>query len=333
MPEGVSSLLRRIEDGVGVSPLGLGKPEHYGLLYKHTASHVFGQSTSLRCPHYVDRDGGLCGIWASRNSVCSTWFCKHERGASGQAFWRDIKELLREVESELALWCVRHMNFEADALRSMLRYGFSGSEAALANEIRDGQSNRSAAETWGRWHKREAEFYRSCWHMVRSMEWEAILEICGPRVQLLARTAKAAYDGLTSSSIPTNLVLRSVTAGLDGDPQSVRIVSYSKYDPISVQRDVWLALTHFDGRPQQEVRADIERDEGIRLAEDLVAALVDYEILGTSLISSVSDDRGPNKADTRVMRRRGDVGAQVDDAGNVVRPAVNQLPAAPNEHG
>ena len=82
-PAGASgrrSVLERLRAADGVSPLGLDVPRRYGFLYGHNGG--FGRTPSMRCPHYLETEGGLCGVWKHRNSICSTWFCKHDRGAA-----------------------------------------------------------------------------------------------------------------------------------------------------------------------------------------------------------------------------------------------------------
>src|SRR5713101_6632134 len=101
---GRATVERRIDGGVEVTPLGLEQSAAYGLLYQH-GSAGFGHAESMRCPHYIE-EGGRCGIWRHRNSICATWFCKYERGAVGLAFWERLRDLLMAVEKDLAVWCV-----------------------------------------------------------------------------------------------------------------------------------------------------------------------------------------------------------------------------------
>ena len=104
----------RLERRVAVTPLGLGRPATYALLYGNSKDG-FGASRSLRCPHHLE--DGSCGIWAHRMSVCATWFCKHSRGAVGLRFWRMLQVLLGCVEHDLTRWC-------------LLRVGLGGRELA-----------------------------------------------------------------------------------------------------------------------------------------------------------------------------------------------------------
>src|SRR5687767_6267646 len=81
----------RIGHRVAVTPLGINKAPVYSHVYEAAVSgSAFGRAVVLRCPHYVDKDGGLCGMWQHRESVCATWFCKFERGVSGYIFWKIV---------------------------------------------------------------------------------------------------------------------------------------------------------------------------------------------------------------------------------------------------
>src|ERR1044072_6248960 len=49
----------RIDDGVGLTPLGMERPPVYKLLSSHIPD-PFGRARTMRCPHYIE-EGGLCG--------------------------------------------------------------------------------------------------------------------------------------------------------------------------------------------------------------------------------------------------------------------------------
>src|SRR4051812_29785332 len=54
---GRKSVVKRIRDADGVTPLGLGRPRAHLSLYRQS-SDAFGHAQSMRCPHYVDEAGG-----------------------------------------------------------------------------------------------------------------------------------------------------------------------------------------------------------------------------------------------------------------------------------
>jgi hypothetical protein len=99
MATGRASIEKRLDAGLAVTPRGLEWPLKMRAEYTQMEPSAFGQTQSLRCPHYVNEQGGLCGIWKYRNSICSTWFCKYVRGAVGKEFWETAKVLLQAIET------------------------------------------------------------------------------------------------------------------------------------------------------------------------------------------------------------------------------------------
>src|SRR3954471_5464586 len=108
----------RLEKGVAVTPLGLGRDARYSLVYR-ASPESFGRSGDILCPHYIDEQGGLCGIWRHRESTCTTWFCKFVRGSVGRDFWSDVQQLLRAIEEALATWCLVELAVESQSLRRL----------------------------------------------------------------------------------------------------------------------------------------------------------------------------------------------------------------------
>src|SRR5215471_13536873 len=115
---GRKTLEKRIDEGVSVTPLGLQQSRIFEVLY-HNGKEAFGHASALRCPHYLEEGGGRCGVWRHRNSICATWFCKHERGALGLSFWHRMRNLLLAIERSLSIWCVLEAGLEVAALRSL----------------------------------------------------------------------------------------------------------------------------------------------------------------------------------------------------------------------
>ncbi len=114
-----ASVESRLQAQVAVTPLGLGQPPAFTVLYDKTVPASFGHSRALRCPHFLEDGGGRCGIWRHRAAVCTTWFCKHVRGAVGQAFWQALNRLLAGVEQSLSRWCVLQLDVGPEALAKL----------------------------------------------------------------------------------------------------------------------------------------------------------------------------------------------------------------------
>ena len=204
---GRKSVATRIQAGVGVTPLGLGQPPVYRVLYEQGAPRAFGQSQALRCPHFLDDGVGRCAIWRHRNSVCTTWFCKHVRGAVGARFWRSLNQLLGAVEVALARWCVLEIGLGGEALQRLFPPpGTRDQGGHLDADALDGVANAAQSRAvWGAWWGRERDLCRESARLVDGLTWERVIAIGGPEVRIFARTTHEAYRALASSELPDRL--------------------------------------------------------------------------------------------------------------------------------
>jgi len=226
-------------------------------------SETFGRAPDLRCPHYLDEQGGLCGIWRHRNGVCATWFCKHDRGAAGQRFWQAVEALLALVERELSHWCA-----------CQLLYHGAASEPANPDE------NVSA---WDAWATRPVDYYMQAATLVDDLGWPEIQVIAGAELGPLLDRVRAAYAELQPSAARSPLVpLRRLVPGelriSHRGPHSARLVTYSDSDPVDLPSELLAILPRFDGRPTDEVLAELASD-GIVLTDELVTQLIDFAVL------------------------------------------------------
>jgi len=270
----------RIRSGVGVTPLGLDQPPTFQILYENTAPNSFGRSPSLRCPHYLEDEGGRCGVWKHRASVCATWFCKHVRGATGLRFWQSLHQLLSGVERALSRWCVLQLDIGADALRRLFPVPTTpGQLGAAQRRTLDDLVNREAGRAlWGRWYDREADFYRECGRLVGGLAWDDVVAIAGPEVQVFARMTMEAYDRLTSTDIPGRLKVGELNIVRMG-PGSCRVATYSGSDPLDLPPELMETLTYFEGRTTDQALRAIEAGAGLRIDQALIRRLVDFRIL------------------------------------------------------
>ncbi len=279
---GRKTLEKRIDDGVGVIPLGLQQSAIFQVLYEN-GKEAFGLASSLRCPHYLEEGGGRCGMWRNRNSICATWFCKHERGVLGLSFWHHMRDLLLAVEKTLAAWCVLEADFEPAALPVLfpMRHR-AGPRASMSAADMDGRVDPALARRlWGRWLGREREFYRQCGARVSALDWKDVARIGGADVAVQARMTRFAFEEMSSEKPPERLqagAFHIVASGVEG----VRVVGYSGSDPLDLDPAVLEILPYFDGRPTSQALAAIEKDLHVRVEEDLVRRLADFEILKAS---------------------------------------------------
>jgi hypothetical protein len=276
---GRATVEKRIAEGIGVSPLGLAPSPVFSLMYQNS-SHSFGRSHALVCPHYI-KDGGRCGIWRNRNSVCTTWFCKHVRGQVGFTFWRDsLQQLLKIMERALARWCLLELKFDDEALRHLVTTdNWTGESDTVTGASLDNLVDRSAyARIWGKWRGREQEFFVRCGELVSPLSWSDALAIGGPEARVFAHLTEEAYGRLISDEVPAALRVGPIHL-VQIENAVTRVNSYSVYDPLDVPQAVIELLHYFDGRPTERALAAIADERGVRLEPALVRKLVDFKLL------------------------------------------------------
>ena len=270
---GLSTVEKRIGDAIGVTPLGLMQSPIFSMLY-HNSSDSFGQSKTLRCPHYIE-EGGRCGIWRNRNSMCTTWFCKHVRGRVGQAFWRSLEHALRLIEKELAQWCVLELQPDTNVLRCIPDW----SDENITGDTLDNKVNQKTYQRmWGSWCEREGEFFQRCAELVSPMSWTEVAAVCGSEVRMQVRLVQESYNRLTSENVPNVLNVGPINL-VQMEQGSTRVRTYSDFDPLDIPNTVMELLRYFDGRPTEQALAAIANERGIRVDPALVQKLVDFKVL------------------------------------------------------
>jgi hypothetical protein len=268
---------KRIADGVAVTPLGLGAPPTFSVLYSNVSAEAFGRSQTLRCPHYLE-DGGRCGVWRNRNSVCSTWFCKHVRGQVGYTFWRhSLLHLLRYVEQDLACWGVLQLDLGDEAFQHLMSTR-DRDDGLTAESIDNRVETERHKRIWGEWCGREADFFVRCAELVERLSWSEVLAICGPQAHAYARLTKQAFAKLTSDAIPPVLTIGPMQI-VQIQQEATRVSTYSSLDPVEVPNVVMALWQYFDGRPTDDAVDAIAAKTGIRLEPALIRKMVDFGIL------------------------------------------------------
>ena len=278
MDAGRTSLTKRLDMELGVSPLAVLPPPFYNLIYRHSQD-AFGRNTTLRCPH-LDSTLGTCTIWPYREPTCLTWFCKHQRGKTGQTFWKHLYSFLSTINKELALWCVLQLDIGVDALQALTRWRESEitGENLKTSEVDCKADENAAKKLWGRWWRRKTTFYAECSRLVAALTYRDVEKICGPEVQLSGQMLLQAYNNLLKNEIPANLkVGRFEVEGVSLD--TVRVWSYSRLDPLDLPTAVFKSLPFFNGQPSSEVLSSVRLHLGASLDSRLLRTLIDFGIL------------------------------------------------------
>lgn len=280
---GRDEVLHRIACGTRVTPMGIGRPPMYGAVYQKRTPETFGRSRRLRCSFLTPL--GQCGIWEHRESICTTYFCKLDRGAVGKRFWTELQRLLYLVERELALHCVLALDLGDDVLRRLFEE--SGDQLDMG-ALEGSEAPERRVLRWGRFAGQEQAFYEEAAALVDELSWSGVLDICGPGVRAHARAVHAAFAALRSPALPVRLRTGAYHRGPDVHG-STRLVGYSRLDALEVPSRAVPALLRFDGRPTDEVLAELPDDAGLDRAT--VGSLVDFEILIPAQAGTPADGR------------------------------------------
>jgi len=279
--EGRATVEARIAKGVGVTPLGLHRTPVYSLLYRSSPGS-FGHAKSMRCPHYLE-EGGRCGVWRHRESTCATWFCKYERGSKGRTFWQRLHDTLGVAEDALRTHCLLELGLEMRALSDLfqphaLTRVVARNSGLSATDV-DGEIDPAVYDTtWGTWRGRERELFVACSEIANRLPWADIQRLGGTRLELLSRLVLEAYEALVSEVVPLRVRHRQLKVVYTSS-ESVEVVGYSEIDPLRMPKQVVDILHHFDGRPTDDVLAEIDRQHGLRVTPGVVRKLVDFAIL------------------------------------------------------
>jgi hypothetical protein len=89
---------------------------------------------------------------------------------------------------------------------------------------------------------------------------------------------KGAFHDLFATAIPSSLRVAKLTLFPDG-PTTSSVSTYRALDTLSLDNDLVRVLRYFDGRPCDEVLAEINDKEAISLDTPLLRLLLDYDIL------------------------------------------------------
>jgi hypothetical protein len=275
---GRASVEARLDAGVAATPLGLQAPPVSRLLYK-MAPGAFGHSKAMRCPHYLDAEGGLCGVWRHRESTCATWFCKHARGATGKEFWSQLHQLLVTAEQAVSAWCLLELGLDEGALDRLYRpYRVQRPRAVTGRDVDGEPDPADVRAAWGTWRGRERELYRECARLVATLEWADVAHMGGSEIDVYARLTRRAYDRLVSDDVPEHVE----TALVQITPRAnnrARLATYSDTDALDVPATVAAILPYFDGRSTADVLEEIRSRDRLRIDPSLVRKLTDFGVL------------------------------------------------------
>ncbi len=265
-----------------VTPLGVLPPPAENARYG-AFQQDFGKNVDLRCPYYLDQEGGLCGIWKHRNAKCSTWFCKHVRGQTGLHFWRALKDLLQRIEEKLTVWCIHELAVGDADFRQLFPLVESDLETfqkqqAFYYAISRRSDDRLQRQTWGEWFGAERSFFEECARLMERLKWDDIAEIGGSGILRETRFLEDCFRQLLGWKMPQYLSAKPFKS-ININPDTVRVWGYSQYDPIDLPRSLFEVLTHFDGSLATNVVENIRIKTGLQVTDQWLKKLCDFGIL------------------------------------------------------
>jgi hypothetical protein len=278
---GRESIIARIARRAGATPLGLGLSQADIRRILGAQSH-FGRSPVVVCPHFLKETKG-CAIWQTRNAVCSTWFCKHERGAVTQRFWHAVRDLLIAAEEQIAERCLTHGDLPDKQVRAVLGHrstvrdtiARANSGEELPETAPDDESPDWYARMWGDWAGREEDWFLRSAESVTTMNKEVLIsEMDG--VRHLSQAVRDRWDDLNVHDVPDRLTF-SPGVGSEAAPDVLRLIGYSPFDPLVLPAALHAELHLLDGRPIAQVREGIN-PHSTALDDDLLGLLHDFGI-------------------------------------------------------
>jgi hypothetical protein len=264
MKEGRARMLGRIEKQLG-EPYGVSSPMELRELYENQKP---GQprNPKLICDFYDMAASGKCTIWKHRDAVCSTYFCKHERGAVGRALWISLKEYLEVVEDQLSRYATYRVAPELFLL----------AESRLQGD----EEEYDYATIWGDFAGREVEFYQECYRTIANLSTSEVEKITGLdgiiAMDQLIESFQAIQDGQTAQRLQLSTTVETFKL----DEETVGVVGYLHSDAVAIPRKTFEALRDFSLRERaMEVCARIAVERGINITPELLQTLVDHRIL------------------------------------------------------
>jgi hypothetical protein len=238
----------------------------------------------VRCPHFVEESQG-CGIWQVRNAVCSTWFCRHERGAVGQAFWQSVRDLLMAAEERVADHCLRHGDLPQDqvdavlahraAMRETVRRANTG-QMPVPEDAGDDEPSGWYERMWGAWQGREKAWFARCAETAAAVDGPALNAALDDARDLVEGVGRS-WAQLQGHEVPQRLQFVP-GEGSEATGEVLRLIGYSPYDSMILPADLEPSLWRLDGRPVAQALAEIEQAHGVRPTPELLGRLHDMRI-------------------------------------------------------
>lgn len=285
LEEGRRRVREKIARRIGVTPFWLAAPRKFLVLLEAARQSSFGRAESLLCP-YFERSSGRCTIWQHRESVCGTFFCKHDNGAVAHAFWTALKLYLSHVESRLSRYAALSVSMDvADPELPRLLLTLEDLEDQPPGEA-------TYAEYWRDWVGREEAFYVECHRHIRELphhEFVRVVQETGGN-ELLAK-ATALYEETSAPKLAKRLVLNPDMRVVPA-PGGVAVTTYSRFDSLFLSDALFDALKQFSpDEPSLDGIARLARDRGLEMPEALLLQMQIHAVMVPPASDPSTDQR------------------------------------------
>ncbi len=273
--EGKSRIQAAIARRVGVTPLGIEAPLKHRVLYRN-GKLGFGRANALACP-YLNLESGHCTVWRYREAVCTTWFCKHNNGQDGLSFWKQLRDFLLGTQWILSSYALHTLGWDVDRIKACAVSDSELDDRGLDDApLEDG----AYAALWHDYTGREEELYCKTYDLLQGLDRSTFDRLSGFRHQLELDSLTKRYREMREPALPEALLRNPSMRTSKSADGSYVLISYVGTDPIRVQKRVYDALDHFDGRQSNaEVRTAILMESGFWISDSLLAKLYQYRIL------------------------------------------------------
>lgn len=274
--EGRRRVQSKIAGRIGVTPAGILPPARVLLLQRH-GKRGFGRASSLVCP-YLDRERGACTVWAHREAECATWFCKHNQGFDGRAFWKQLRDYLVSVHVTLGTWTMRELGIDSDRIAE----GFGAHLDALdARDLDEGPPpDATYRGMWGDWTGREEAFYVAAYDMVRGLDRARFASLVGIEHAIGVDRLARRHEAITDPRLPDPLV-RNPILRVDRVPDGSYVLTAGDLgESTRLRGEIYRLLDLFDGRRSiDEVRTVVRAETGFGVSDSFLTALYHHRIL------------------------------------------------------
>lgn len=264
---GKTRILGLIERKTGVDPSGLFPPKKYQFLYSGGLGS-FGNSRSLVCP-YFDLTSKSCSIWDNRDSVCSTWFCKHVSGDAGKLFWDKFRDYLGYQEWMLSSYAATNLGLPRGTFNQFIKNTDLWLTARDMDDLPP--TDEEYLQAWGVWAGRELEFFTQAYEIICKLSSSSMKQILGQLGVEYENELHRLID--RAFTVPDDLVLQKCDSEKSGKVIKLDEINCDHQLPLDV-------LKYLDGNKTiSEITSEISLEENITIEKDLFLPLIHYGIV------------------------------------------------------